>query len=838
MYATRFVVASVLALALAVPAHAAWEAPQRIDQTAEGFGHSGGGDVAVGENGLATILFLQADDAGTKLWATRRSAGAPGWAFPPVQAQRVPTGPFAIEAAPDGATAGAWRQATGGSDIPPTPPTQNVIALGWPAAGSDAPTTADVADQDDEGLPPVDADGRGNGWTAYIDDNLNLWIVRFSLADPSKGRETFRVAPVAPAPDDQNLNETEARSNPRVDVNADGDVIVSFVEQRRIAECCDPAPPSSVDAIWAVRKLQGQAGFSAPHRISQVDEEEPVDEHDAAIANSGDATIIFAADPNREETNRVFARRWLATRDEPRPESSIEFVSSSAPSAADVTVLRAEAGPAPRVTAAWIQGGNQLNSAERTTAWTLPETLSTATAGFDLAVDVEGVATAVFREMTSVKARRRGPDQTWAPAETINTAAVPADTAPRVDAAAANEAYAYLVQADGSRRGAFATRFTGEPPVEPPAPVRPDTEDCPGDFAVLAGDAGANTISGGDPRETIMGGEGNDTLAGNGGDDCIRGQAGDDSASGGDGNDDVGGGDGNDRIVGGVGNDRITGGVGNDTMNGDSGNDVGAGGEGDDTLAGSAGNDVLNGELGDDAVRGGTGDDLLGGADGTDSVFGDAGADVLFGGLGNDSLSGGADRDTVVGEDGDDRLFGGDGPDNVNGGVGNDRVRGGSGANTLDGGDGDDGVRGGSQSDRILGSAGIDTLFGVGGHDRLQGGDDADKAYGGAGRDRLLGEAAADRLRGGNGADRLEGGDHKDSLFGDNGNDRLLGGAAGDRLTGGGSRDRISGGAGNDRIAAVDNKRDRITCGAGKDRVVADAVDVVSGSCERVRRRG
>ena len=842
-FTTRLVMTAVLALVAAAPAHAAWEAPQRIDQNSEGFSNAGAGDVAVGDNGLATILFLQNTDDGTRLWATRRGSEA-SWLSPPGSVSPVPSGEFTIEAAPDGGTASAYRQDVTeegplpGEDDDET--THNVIGLGWPAdATGAAPKTGDLGDQADEGLPPVDADGRGFGWTAFVDGDKNVQIVRFSLVNPATAPTSFEVEPVnLDPPGNQNLNETQSRSNVRLGVNPDGDVIVTYVEERQIGECCEP--PTNQTAVWAVRKLNGQAGFTDPEQISHESESDPVTDHDSAIVDNGDATILFAADPDREETARVFARRWLAASTAPRPESSIEFVSSSAETAPDVSKLRAEAAPSGNVTAAWIQGSAQLNSAERSTNWTLPQVLSSSTAAFDIAVDVDGVATAVFREAANVRARRRAAGQQWAEAETINTAPVPTDFTPKVDAGAANQADAYLIQPDGTRRAAHATRFSGVPPVEPVEPPRPDTEDCPGDLPsdqLFFGDVGPNTLTGDDDPETFMGGDGNDTLTGNGGDDCIRGQGGDDTASGGAGNDSVGGGDGNDRVTGGDGNDRLTGDAGVDSMNGDAGDDVADAGDDNDTIDGSDGNDTLNGGNGDDTVRGGEGNDLLGGADGTDTVSGGAGTNVLFGGLGNDRLLGGSGQDTMLGEDGDDALSSGPGPDNVHGGGGNDKLRGGSGRNTLDGADGDDGIRGGAQADRLIGSTGLDTMFGLAGNDTFLGGADADKAYGGGGSDRLFGDAGRDGLRGGNGADRLSGGAGKDKLFGDNGKDRLTGGAAGDSLNGGTSRDRISGGGGNDRIGAVDNKRDTITCGAGRDRVVADRVDRVSRSCERVRRR-
>jgi hypothetical protein len=848
-FASRLVIAAAIGLlTAAAPASAAWEDPQRLDQTSEGFDHSSQGDVAAGDNGLATIMFFQADDDGSKLYATRRAADAASWLAPQVVSPR-PDGPFAIAAAPDGSTAGGYRQeGEAEGEGPPVPvggddTVQNVFGLGWLGNVQD-PKTADLGDQGSEELPRVDVDGRGNAWTAFVEADMTLKIVRFDLSEPGKTPTEFPLDPVAPDPTDQHGDETDSRTNPRVDVNADGDVVVTFVEARReFNQDAGLQPP--VDRVYAMRKLYGTNAFTGPFLISHEGDTEAVNRHDPAIVDGGDITVLFAADPDRNTAepnttgpNRLFARRWLATGEGPRPEGRIEFVSSSEPDAPDVSQPQAETGPGVRVTAAWLQGASQLNAAERTTTWTVPQTLSSNTAAFDVAVDTDGVATAVYRESTTVKARRRAPDQQWAEAETISSAPASADVAPRVDAGAPLQADAYFVQNDGAaRRGAFATRFRGVPPDEDPAPVRPDTEDCPNDIEVLFGDGGANSIDGTEARETILGGEGDDTLSGNGGDDCLRGGGGNDAAHGGSGNDDVGGGEGDDRLTGGEGNDRLGGGGGADSLNGNAGDDVGFGGDGNDTVDGSDGVDALTGDAGDDTVSGGTGNDLLAGADGNDTVYGQAGKNVLAGGLGDDRLVGGPDTDTVLGEQGDDNVSGGNGPDNVSGGDGNDRVRGGNGRNVLDGGVGDDGMRGGGQSDRMLGGDGVDNLFGLAGRDRLLGGADADKAYGGAGNDRLFGNAARDRLRGGNGADRLKGGSGKDSLFGESGKDRLSGGAGGDVLNPGSSRDRVFGGGGSDRIATVDNKRDNVNCGAGRDRVVADAVDRVNRNCERVRRR-
>ena len=84
---------------------------------------------------------------------------------------------------------------------------------------------------------------------------------------------------------------------------------------------------------------------------------------------------------------------------------------------------------------------------------------------------------------------------------------------------------------------------------------------------------------------------------------------------------------GNDTIQGGDGSDSINGGPGNDTLNGGKGNDTMWGGAGDDSLIGGAGNDNLQGEAGVDALRGGAGRNSLDGGAGIDSFFGTKGVD-------------------------------------------------------------------------------------------------------------------------------------------------------------------------------------------------------------------
>ncbi len=100
----------------------------------------------------------------------------------------------------------------------------------------------------------------------------------------------------------------------------------------------------------------------------------------------------------------------------------------------------------------------------------------------------------------------------------------------------------------------------------------------------------------------------------------VYGDAGDDSLTGGNGADMLYGGAGNDTIKGGVGGDTIYGNAGNDILHGNSGADTIYGGDHNDQLYGGSSNDVLYGENGDDrivSVGGGT--DTQTGGGGLDS---------------------------------------------------------------------------------------------------------------------------------------------------------------------------------------------------------------------------
>jgi len=75
---------------------------------------------------------------------------------------------------------------------------------------------------------------------------------------------------------------------------------------------------------------------------------------------------------------------------------------------------------------------------------------------------------------------------------------------------------------------------------------------------------------------------------------------------------------GSDILIGNAGNDSIDGGNGSDILIGNAGNDTLIGGNGTDFLVGGAGDDLLDGGNGEDTLRGGLGTDTLTGGNGPD----------------------------------------------------------------------------------------------------------------------------------------------------------------------------------------------------------------------------
>lgn len=109
-----------------------------------------------------------------------------------------------------------------------------------------------------------------------------------------------------------------------------------------------------------------------------------------------------------------------------------------------------------------------------------------------------------------------------------------------------------------------------------------------------------------------------------------------------------------DGVSGEAGNDTLKGGDWDDLFDGGADDDVLRGGGGKDTLIGGGQDDDIKGGTGDDDINGNTGNDLLKGNDGDDSLVGEGGRDTLKGGDGADTLIGGKKQDILLGGDGAD----------------------------------------------------------------------------------------------------------------------------------------------------------------------------------------
>lgn len=117
-----------------------------------------------------------------------------------------------------------------------------------------------------------------------------------------------------------------------------------------------------------------------------------------------------------------------------------------------------------------------------------------------------------------------------------------------------------------------------------------------GRVSVAAGDGDdAVTIGTGVVRATVHGEAGNDSITGGNSDDILIGNAGDDLISGGFGNDSIYGNEGADSLDGGSGNDRLVGGSGRDTVRAGDGNDT--------LLARDRVRDLLYGQSGFDSAQ-------------------------------------------------------------------------------------------------------------------------------------------------------------------------------------------------------------------------------------------
>ncbi len=264
---------------------------------------------------------------------------------------------------------------------------------------------------------------------------------------------------------------------------------------------------------------------------------------------------------------------------------------------------------------------------------------------------------------------------------------------------------------------------------------------------ILRGGSAYGTITG---VETLrfIGGSGNDVviaISGAGGNyNILEGRDGDDTLTGGSDVDYIWGGAGNDTLDGGGGlgdtlvySDAASG-VTIDLSITSAQNTIGAGIDtvvNFENLMGSDFADTMSGDAGANFMYGGLGNDTISGGDGNDFIRGEGGADTIYGGAGMDRIESNADEDDVVyGGDGDDWIGG----HIVHGDAGDDRMflngifnppREDTAGGFAYGGDGDDEIDGGSQFDVIDGGAGNDILHRSLGADQMFGGDGDDIIY-------------------------------------------------------------------------------------------------------------
>jgi Ca2+-binding RTX toxin-like protein len=338
--------------------------------------------------------------------------------------------------------------------------------------------------------------------------------------------------------------------------------------------------------------------------------------------------------------------------------------------------------------------------------------------------------------------------------------------------------------------------------------------------------AGQNTVNAG--TDTLSGFE---NLAGSGFNDSLAGDANANSLSGGEGDDTLNPGANAGGTV-----DLLDGGIGTDTasfagnasgvtatLNGATDATATVGGlaiatlRSIENLTGSSNADILTGDGNANVIEGGLGDDTLDGGLGADTLAFSGSTAVTVNlatltaqatGWGNDTIAGfenvrtGSGADSVTGDGNDNIFFDGGGNDTYNGAGGLDTVdysaatstvsvnlntltaqnTGTSGgtdtitnienvvgaaafANVLQGNTLGNRFTGGSAADTIIGNNGVDVIFGGAGNDVLIGGtngglDDgtADTVEGGLGSDYLAGGQGNDILRGGDGEDTLVGG--------------------------------------------------------------------------------
>lgn len=164
-------------------------------------------------------------------------------------------------------------------------------------------------------------------------------------------------------------------------------------------------------------------------------------------------------------------------------------------------------------------------------------------------------------------------------------------------------------------------------------------------------------------------------------------------------------------------------------------------------------------------------------------------------------------------------------------------------ADTIDGTDSADTIDGKAGADTIRGKGGGDTIYGGDGRDKIYAVDESENPADDGGGNYISGNEKNDTIVGGPGADELHGARDDDTINGMGGADTIDGGVGADVIRTGPLEekdvDTVRGDEGNDTIyvANYPASKDVVGCGRGdKDKVVADSLDEVASSCEKVER--
>jgi Tol biopolymer transport system component len=200
--------------------------------------------------------------------------------------------------------------------------------------------------------------------------------------------------------------------------------------------------------------------------------------------------------------------------------------------------------------------------------------------------------------------------------------------------------------------------------------------------------------------------------------------------------------------------------------------------------------------------------------------------DRLVGTAGADTICGRSGQDFILALAGNDTIDAGLGPDRVYPGPGRDVVRLRAGADFADTRDGRrDTIDCGGERDLVL----VDAV------DAVRDCDDVASPQ--IHRCKTIGTMSSDELTGSSVTNWVCALAGNDEIHTFGGNDAVDAGSGNDTLDGGKGRDLLLGGDGYDTIFARDGARDRIRCGPQFDVVMADRLDLVARSCERVVRR-